>query len=943
MGTPYYSSKATTKTASLISSSGGSSSPSKTSSSKPSSTSQSPSGGYLKSTEVNVKLDESGREVSRTTTVTSGGVSTQTSQTLKSAGKEVVQPGSKLVKGGSTSAPTPPGYLQTKEKVVVQPGKRLQPPYPYEFESFLAQTGPSPDHPAYISSQRFGIQGFDVPIYSIDVNLPSGAGREMIETRLKEYSPQGYVFSEVQLDTDPELERVYYPKNFVPAGGKITKASLVEIETEEPKLTKAEREYQQKYSPGIKEKTTILDFNVEYPSNKYSSDFPMSIDEPQLPGFKGPLGIPAIESFEKKPFYVGSSSVTFASQSLEEHLAREAWLSKRVPKDVVVTGPFGTATYKEGEKWYPEALALEFTKGKMENIYSGTSFAKTLSAWDKWVDENPANIYLKEGGKRIGKEVRWVYGTAAKKFKIEGASYIAGRAATEFGVGGVQALTSIPDFIYKAAGRAYTPFEHAFKTGDPVRTGHEVATTYTWWTYTIPVSIGSFGLYATKEPVRAAYGASGFVGAAYTASFVFGKSAQALGQIKGKLLPAQQKNIFLTKSQLDKMNKDWELNKANYEKELLASEKLTRARFIEDIMIKGNMKAKPGIMEQAKTAVGNKIQEASFYALGGAKDPTRYYNFWFKYWGAEGKVENFLKGTGGTYVAKPLPIEKMPIEKIGGTEGLFTKTEFYGATGAVKATGPGGMKVYERLALAKTSIKPGAVTSTFIGGAYDLGRKLSVSLDKTAQTPSFIDVSYSTTPKIASFGPLGMLKQPKDTQKMRYYQGAKIEAYEMANIEDALRNPTREMFKEQLRMEQKYGTRNLMGVGVGVGVGVRTGTRTSMMQGQRQAERQGIRTIIGLGMGIGLRTPTRAGFRFRQKLRQPELTTIKFAFGTGEDTYSMKRVGKHARKKRTAGTPPSFYALEVGLKGKKIPKMNLISGVGIRPITPGWSKKRVGI
>lgn len=1010
MGTPYYSSKATTKTASLISSSGGSSSPSKTSSSKPSSTSQSPSGGYLKSTEVNVKLDESGREVSRTTTVTSGGVSTQTSQTLKSAGKEVVQPGSKLVKGGSTSAPTPPGYLQTKEKVVVQPGKRLQPPYPSELESFLAQAGPSPDHPAYISSQRFLAPGTNLPIFVSDINLPEGEGvkgqgRRLIEQRLEEaYGlTRGYEYADVQLDTDPELERIFYPVGLFPKGAKLTGASIEEIKVERPKLIGAEEEYKQKYSPGVQETVQTLGFEIEVPAEKMS-EFPMSMATPDLtsgiteagyfyytedhPNFKGqgvtvfsPSATPAselktvkflgygnlipqfyftqpgdIKGQELKSLWKSAfgadveAPVTVSSGGVISPIKTNKWSLGGDAEQIRFSTQYGDVFYTKGEFLGDIAediqIASQFAAQRQRELKEGKeissdTFGMMLSGWDIGIDTTDFFYYLSSGSKRMRQQVT----SAINKVDTKFGGISALGSVMEFGLSGAEAFITFPEYSLKAAGRAFIPVTYMIKKtsegGDPLKAAGEVATVYTIYAGQVGLGLGGLALAAYKKPEIGVKAISGIAGSMYAYGYIFYGLQKGLGVLKEKFMPSKTEFKFMSKAELDKMNADWAAKKPQYEAELRAGEVIARQNYIKNLMTETKINKPPSITEQIKAAVWTKADQSAFFAFEAYKGPEQlanYRSFWFKIWKYESEISNFLspiRQPGSTIV---MPYDKASIttQLIAKSGGLFQETSLYTAPGSIIGAGPSGTKVVERVAFASTKLKAGSILSNIASVSYGMGKGVDISLIKQTSPPI-------STVKSTLVGPLGYIKDTRTPEKIRYHQEAKIEAYEMANIEDALRNPTRDMFKEQLRMEQKYGTRNVTGVGVGIGTRVRTYPIQAISQEQGIRQRVGnipyvgVRSMIGQKSMIGQNV--RIGMRFRQKIPEPPKIFPLPGFATEDEG---KRGGRGRRKKLIegyAGTPPSFTAIIGNIRGGKVSKKSLISGIGIRPITKGWFGK----
>jgi hypothetical protein len=89
--------------------------------------------------------------------------------------------------------------------------------YPSRLEGFLSQAGPGPGRPGYVTSERFLFESGQ-PAYAVDINLPNLEGRKLIKQRLKENTPAGYDYVETQLDSDPDMERIYYPKSEFPQG-----------------------------------------------------------------------------------------------------------------------------------------------------------------------------------------------------------------------------------------------------------------------------------------------------------------------------------------------------------------------------------------------------------------------------------------------------------------------------------------------------------------------------------------------------------------------------------------------------------------------------------------------------------------------------------------------------------------------------------------------------
>lgn len=603
MGTPYYSSKGTTKTASLISSSGGSSSPSKTSST--SSTSKPKTSGYtppstIKSTEVHETRDDSGKTVSVEVTKATDGVITSQSK----YGVETVR----IVRGGVggsqevTKATNGRITMQAKEgeeKISIIKGepqkrelKRAKSLYPSELESFLAQAGPSPDHPAYISSQRFLAPGTNLPIFVSDINLPEGEGvkgqgRRLIEQRLEEaYGlTRGYEYADVQLDTDPELERIFYPVGLFPKGAKITGSSIEKIRIERPSiedlsktLTSAELEYEikrRKEEPGINEYIQSMNINLEVPSTAFASEqsefitisknkvspffeplpsnFPIETQylyyTEDFPGYKGrgvfatstsPAATPEISQIVgiKQDWLPGMFDVNFLRQP-----TLKGWVADADEPKIILSSLTGEYKFTKDELkgiYYASRRAplLGLAVGmnlpdektgltpKQEALIPKDTFTKNLAAWDVWVEKNPLLGGVSFVGRFTSEGIKKQFGFKGNQIQDLPVGYVSG---------GLETVMSVGEFGGKVVNRAIVPFYTAYETGDVGKTAGEVWRSYSTYPAVFLASLGEIGLIGYKDPMAAGVIGSYVLGSAATLKIAGEGVAMGVSYIKEQI------------------------------------------------------------------------------------------------------------------------------------------------------------------------------------------------------------------------------------------------------------------------------------------------------------------------------------------------------------------------------------------------------------------------
>ncbi len=739
-----------------------------------------------------------GPRYTETIKIAEGGKHTETVEVLESTG------------GGSYEVRSIP-----KQKAEPQEAA-----YPYEFEAFLAQAGPRPDQPAYISSQRYMTENGQ-PVYLVDVNVP-GEGRELMRRRLEEYGPEGYDIFEFQADTDPELEMFYYPKGILPEGGNIAGLSFKE--------TKKKKEKKE-----IAELALGIDIEISDVTNLPTSK--------ALPALS--TKTPDFLSIYKKP-------------------------QAQADKEITITNPFvGAVSYSESELMSTTTGAFAYGVLRARDVEAKISSPLRTKLATADIGIEKFTEYFSLSGERVVSGQRKMFGiTTAEPIK---------ETIGQFAFGFETAFFKTPEYLAKIGARAGM-------IGEGVLTGRggEVASIAGGYGIGLLAGTVEFGLAASKKPETVAY-----TGASIAGGVAFYSTVSKLSGIGKK---TETKTVSLSGKDMARMDKWFKENKGSIEASLRAKEATARTSRITSLMESSKMN-KINVLAETKDALVGSYYRTKF------------------------AIQSEIKGG--------------------------YKANIY--AGAVQvAQGPGGMAIYQKIGFKTLEALPRATTTQKAVSAVGL---FSQTMQKT---PKLQITTPTTTLKEGYFVPMGRESKAKTTGKINIRHEMRIEAIELEKQQEAIsfdiRHPTKQAQVELYRQQLRYGVRGRVGTRVSPAirvidaVGIKSPTK--QLVGVKAIPRVGVGELSIERMG----TPQRMRLKVIERLATPQLP--KVLAGAGASTppgYYGRRRERKGKKKKYAGYPPSLIALDVGITAPKIPVMKLLTGTGIRPVTPKWKEKMVRI
>ncbi len=822
-------------------------------------------------------------------------------------------------------------------------------PYPHEFEGFLAQAGPSPDHPAYISSQRYMIEGSNLPAYVVDINVP-GEGRELMRERLGGYEPEGYGFYEFQADTDPEMERLYFPKDLF-SEGLISGVSL-----KGGKIPTGKGGTQDVFS---------LSIDVELPSTEEITRA-VSVISPSVKTKKG-------ETPSGFPYHMQGPDVEHPFGPF-----KEAWYPG------VSLGPGEAPVIRISSKYYEGDVA--FTKGEIENLKGipgiGTLFGATVGAHEIGAKEYLENLIspdIRVTGKTSKITMRTPADTISADIKEADVNYFAYglkkwdeyfekgtqmREAEHYegrGVSGlIEAGTDFGFAIVTNVAKGIKEYgnEMAVSMRESTKGAPEYAKNLAGaWFYSEGLNKD---IYPQILPGETAYTVKGIAyhGTKMVLDFppllvetVF-RTPQYAGKAAGRVaLPF----VFADKGdEVIKTYGGWAV---------LAG--IGIGEFGLSAVKKPEVLGY-GAVEVASVFMAGKVIGAGVSKLRGKPEPKYTYkamtekelseaNRWFEAHKKGLETDIFAKerAARSSYINTVMDTGRMGRGDFFGDlryniESFYYTTKFKITSGMKEAPKAGDVVSTKQDLFARTDIRVGTVD---VGGGVaqkflfaekvftpEVGiasgiSTFSIFAQEGRKTTKPTDIITSKTP---TFDFTSSISGQKSMGKMTVSKQRRIEALEMekidAGIDYALRHPTKQEMLEEYKMGLKYGPAQLY--------------RMSQREGARQRQRErvglltGVATRTGQRMGerIGIAENVRLKLQLKMRTREPPLIIPPLAI----QPIGYSEGGRRKRSIRApleVGAPPDLTSAILGIKGKKVGGTALATGIGIRPFTKGWMKK----
>jgi len=474
-------------------------------------------------------------------------------------------------------------------------------------------------------------------------------------------------------------------------------------------------------------------------------------------------------------------------------------------------------------------------------------------------------------------------------------------------------------------------FNYAVKSWEPVKQGvGEVVASYGAFGLVAATSVAYEAAAYTKDPTLISQDV-----AKIGAAIVVGKIASlAIGGVYRKIAGDKKPtSIYMSKQEYDKLNKDWASRKAIVEADILKDDAAMRSATVKSWMVTSGdaLKGRTGFWETARGTIVQKADEKLFMMTKGYENPSTYYNVKFKIGQTHTAINDALgKGPlkSGSELWKPPPAGSIPVENIGQTTGIFTKTDYF----KVPAPSSGSGGVVQANIFATTSFDIPTATQNVFGVLSSTYSVLPES-QRIQDQPSF------TADFRPSLDRINILPDQKRLTGMTLSEERRIRLVEMEKSDEAVRYALRNPTKQELLEEYREGLR--------LGIGVKTRLRTPERQRSGQRERERVLVIDRINIGEIVHERVQTGQRVdviqiqEQPKPPPPGETFLFPplFGDVRERYGKKKKKKKLRGPVRIGAPPDLTAALLGIRGKKVSKVALATGIGVRPYTKGWMRK----